>query len=385
MTPPGDAPFVGLISGTSMDAVDAVVVDLAGHHPPALLASLSHPIPEALRAGLRHLADPQTAATVDELGTMDAQVGELFADAALHVISAAGLEPAAIVAIGSHGQTVRHRPDADPAFTLQIGNPQRIAQRTGITTVADFRQRDMAAGGQGAPLVPAFHRAVFAAPEEDRAVINIGGIANLTHLPARGPITGFDTGPGNTLMDHWIRRHRHLPYDDQGDWARQGRVSKALLDALMSDAYLRQPPPKSTGPEHFSPAWLDAILSRVKEHLAPHDVQRTLLEFTAQSVAAALASHTGPGARALVCGGGARNRLLMERLAALMPERSVSDSGDFGVDPDWVEAAAFAWLARETLAGRPGNIPEVTGAREAVVLGGIYPGRCQIQDAGHKK
>jgi anhydro-N-acetylmuramic acid kinase len=185
MTPPGRAPFVGLISGTSMDAVDAVAVDLAERRPPGLLASLSHPIPEALRAGLRHLADPQAAATIDELGTMDVQVGELFADAALHVISAAGLEPAAIVAIGSHGQTVRHRPDADPPFTLQIGNPQHIAQRTGITTVADFRQRDMAAGGQGAPLVPAFHRAVFAVPEEDRAVINIGGIANLTHLPAR--------------------------------------------------------------------------------------------------------------------------------------------------------------------------------------------------------
>jgi anhydro-N-acetylmuramic acid kinase len=186
-------------------------------------------------------------------------------------------------------------------------------------------------------------------------------------------------------MDHWIRRHRHLPFDDQGDWARQGRVSKALLDALMADAYLRHPPPKSTGPEHFSPAWLDAILSGAREHLAPQDVQRTLLEFTAQSIAAALASHTGPGARALVCGGGARNRLLMERLAALMPERSVSDTGDFGVEPDWVEAAAFAWLARETLAGRPGNIPEVTGAREAAVLGGIYPGRHQKQGAVYKE
>jgi anhydro-N-acetylmuramic acid kinase len=380
MTPPASAPFVGLISGTSMDAVDAVVVDLGEGAPPALLATLSHPIPARLHARLRTLADPAASASVDELGLVDVLAGELFADAALEVIASAGLGPADVIAIGSHGQTVRHRPDAQPPFTLQIGSAQRIAVRTGVTTVANFRETDMAAGGQGAPLVPAFHRAVFSSPDEVRAVVNIGGIANITCLPpaGKGPVTGFDTGPGNTLLDHWVRVHLHTPYDAEGGWARQGRVSGALLDILLSDPYLHAPAPKSTGPEHFSPAWLSDALARVAEPLVPVDVQRTLVEFTARHIAGAVASHAADPARVLVCGGGAHNRLLMERLSALMPERQVSDTGALGIDPDWVEAMAFAWLARETLAGRPGNVPEVTGASEAVVLGGIYKGRYKV-------
>lgn len=372
MTAPAGAPFVGLISGTSMDAVDAVVAELPEHDSPALLATLSHPIPEPLHARLRRLADPTADTGVDELGLVDALTGDLLAQAALAVIARAGLEPTAIAAIGSHGQTVRHRPDADPPFTIQIGNAQRIAQRTGITTVADFRQRDMAAGGQGAPLVPAFHRAVFSSPNEARVVVNIGGIANITCLPAggRGPVTGCDTGPGNTLMDLWIHRQRRAPFDAEGSWARQGEVCAPLLERLMADPYLRSPAPKSTGPEYFSGDWLANALAALDDSVPAVDVQRTLLEFTARHIADAVAG-SGEARRVLVCGGGAHNRFLMERLAAHMPGRQVSDTATFGVDPDWVEAMAFAWLARETLAGRPGNVPEVTGAAGAVVLGVI--------------
>jgi len=367
------AHFVGLISGTSMDAVDAVLVDLPVEGPPRCIATLSHPIPPELHARLKKLADPQCHAGLDELGEADVLMGELFAEAALEVIREGGIEPRQVQAIGSHGQTVRHRPQANPPFTLQIGNPQRIAQRTGVTTVADFRQRDMAAGGQGAPLVPAFHRATFRARDEDRVVVNIGGIANISHLPANGPVTGFDTGPGNTLMDLWIRRHRDRPFDEAGQWARQGQVADTLLSNLLSDPYLGEAPPKSTGPEYFSAAWLDQALAR-HEQTSHADVQRTLLEYTARSIADAIHRHARNSAQVLICGGGARNDYLMERLALLMPERRVSDTAIFGVEPDWVEAMAFAWLAREALAGRPGNIKEVTGASEDVILGGIFPG-----------
>ena len=377
------AHFVGLISGTSMDAVDAVLVDLPVEGAPRCIAALSHPIPPELHARLKKLADPQCHAGLDELGEADVLTGELFAEAALAVIRDGGLEPGQVQAIGSHGQTVRHRPQANPPFTLQIGNPQRIAQRTGVTTVADFRQRDMAAGGQGAPLVPAFHRAIFWTRDEDRVVVNIGGIANITYLPANGPVTGFDTGPGNTLMDLWIRRHQDRPFDKAGQWARQGQVAETLLNSLLSEPYLGEAPPKSTGPEYFSALWLDQRLARYKQ-ISHADVQRTLLEYTAQSIADAIHRHARNSAQVLICGGGARNDYLTERLALLMPERRVSDTGAFGVEPDWVEAMAFAWLARETLAGRPGNVREVTGAREDVILGGIFPGRDKRQDPRDK-
>lgn len=384
MNPKMSALYAGLISGTSMDAVDAVLVDLPEQGPLRCLAALAYPIPPDLHARLKRLADPAAGAGLDELGEADVLTGELFAEAALAVIEAAGVSTDAVVAIGSHGQTVRHRPEANPPFTLQIGNPHRIAQRTGITTVADFRQRDMAAGGQGAPLVPAFHRAVFGAAHESRGVINIGGIANITRLPAQGmaPVIGFDTGPGNTLMDGWIRRHRNLPYDSDGAWARQGLILDDLLQRLLADPYLALPAPKSTGPEHFSPAWLEAHLSDPTAR--PEDIQRTLLEFTARSIARAVDAFAADSVRALVCGGGAHNGLLMERLAALMPGRQVTDTAAMGVDPDWVEAMAFAWLAREALQGRPGNIREVTGAREDVILGGIFPGRDKRQDPRDK-
>jgi anhydro-N-acetylmuramic acid kinase len=381
------APFVGLMSGTSMDAVDAVVAVFSDHAPPTLLARHSHPIPEHLQSRLRLLADPRAAATLDDLGIADVQTGKLFAEAALAVIAAAGLEPDQIDAIGSHGQTVRHRPDTDPPFTLQIGNGQRIAQRTGITTVADFRQRDMAAGGQGAPLAPAFHRAVFAGEDETRAVINIGGIANVTCLPAggRGPVIGFDTGPGNTLLDHWTRRHRNEPFDRDGGWARGGRVHAPLLERLLSDSYLHAPYPKSTGPEYFSPTWLAQALAGLGDGVAPEDVQRTLLELTARHIADTVCGIMKPPARVLACGGGARNAFLMERLASLMPQMQVSDTGAFGIDPEWVEAAAFAWLARQALLGRPGNIREVTGANEDVVLGAICLGSRKWRVASGKE
>ncbi|MGH8307500.1 MAG: anhydro-N-acetylmuramic acid kinase, partial [Gammaproteobacteria bacterium] len=277
-----------------------------------------------------------------------------------------------IRAIGSHGQTVRHRPGGPHPFSLQIADPNIIAARTGIATVADFRRRDMALGGQGAPLVPAFHHAVFADPNETRAVINIGGIANLTLLSAQnGPVSGFDTGPGNLLMDAWSREHLHAPYDENGTFAASGNVDEILLRRLLADEYFQRPPPKSTGREHFSQAWLGKALVDTK--LPAADVMATLCELTARCIADAVRKQTPRVSRVLLCGGGIHNAHLVKRLAALLPACELSTTNEFGIAPDWVEAMAFAWLARETLARRPGNLPAVTGAREPAVLGAIYP------------
>ncbi|MFP4245071.1 MAG: anhydro-N-acetylmuramic acid kinase [Ectothiorhodospira sp.] len=374
-----DTRFIGLISGTSMDAVDAALVEF-GNAPPRCLATHSHPIPEELRGGLRSLAAPGSLSDPDTWGALDARTGDLLAEAVQALLEGHGIDPASVRAVGSHGQTLRHRPDAAPPFSLQIGCPHRIAQATGLTVVADFRRRDLAAGGQGAPLVPAFHRHVLGGADAPRVILNLGGIANVTLLPSGGdeagdgaPVRGFDTGPANALCDAWIRAHRDHPFDAGGDWAAQGRVDEALLAGMLTDPYFRRPPPKSTGTEHFNLAW-------VRDHLggrplAPEDVQRTLVELTARSVSVSLLKEAPEARCLLVCGGGVHNRCLMERLGANLPGWTVASTGTLGLPPDWVEAMAFAWLARETLAGRPGNLPSVTGAREAVVLGAIHPGR----------
>jgi anhydro-N-acetylmuramic acid kinase len=366
--------FIGLISGTSMDAVNAVLAE-ASAEGFRVLAGHGTPMPVPLATRLRRLAVPAPRVhadpdVIDELGDLDALLGELFAAAALSLLAACGLEPPAIRAIGSHGQTLRHRPRAPRPFTLQIGDPNIIAARTGIPVVADFRRRDMALGGQGAPLVPGFHAAVFADPGERRAVLNLGGIANVTLLEPDQAVTGFDTGPANGLMDAWARRHLGRPFDDGGAWAAAGTVSGRLLEALLAHPFLALPAPKSTGPEDFTPAWLDEAITGTGP-MAPDAVQATLCEFTAVTVAGALRASSPQ--RLIVCGGGAHNRHLLTRLAAHLPQTTVETSEMHDVDPDQVEGAAFAWLAARTLSGLPGNVPTVTGARRATVLGALWP------------
>ncbi|MCX8048276.1 MAG: anhydro-N-acetylmuramic acid kinase [Methylohalobius sp.] len=361
--------FIGLMAGTSLDGVDAVLAEISAQAF-AVRAHRYTPFPPELRQTLRRycFAD-QIALSV--LGQLDAELGEWFGRCALALLESAGVPPQQVRAIGSHGQTLHHAPHASHPYTIQIGDPSRIAEMTGITVVADFRRRDVAAGGQGAPLVPAFHRALFASPQENRAVLNLGGIANLTLLPKdpTQPIIGFDVGPANTLLDYWIDRHLNLPWDGEGRWARQGELVPELLKALLADPYFARPAPKSTGPEYFSPAWLDGYLKRFDE-IRPEDVQATLAHLTAASVALSL-KQAKPD-RLLVCGGGAHNLYLLELLAEHC-SCPVETSAVYGIAPTQVEAAAFAWLAWRTLAGLSGNLPSVTGARREVILGGIYP------------
>ena len=365
--------YIGLISGTSADGIDAALVDLAD--TPRLLAHHSLPF----ETDLRHRIHALCASGADEIeraGAMDCELGELFARAALALLEQAGVNASAITAIGSHGQTIRHRPPGTvpQPFTLQIADPNIIAARTGITTVADFRRRDLALGGQGAPLVPAFHRAVFSHAHTPRAIVNIGGIANITWLAAGQPLLGFDTGPGNGLMDAWIGRHRRLGYDARGDWARTGRVDEMLLQTLLRHPYLALPVPKSTGREDFHLEWLDSQLTDFTR-LPPEDVQATLMALTVETIARDIErqSNGQKSCEVYICGGGALNDYLMESLAARLAPHPVASTTQLGIDPEWVEAATFAWLAQQTLAGLPGNVPSVTGARDSVVLGGIYP------------
>ncbi|MFI2811766.1 MULTISPECIES: anhydro-N-acetylmuramic acid kinase [Microbulbifer] len=364
--------YVGLMSGTSVDCVDAVLVEFSEETSSRadIIATLGHPIPPALRDAVLALCAPGPS-ELDRAGQLDCQLGQLFAEATLALLDNAGVKPAGVTAIGSHGQTVRHRPPGTVAhpFTMQIGDPNTIATRTGITTVADFRRRDMALGGQGAPLMPAFHKAAFAA-DRDRAVVNIGGMANITELRADGSVRGYDTGPGNALLDYWIGLHRSQPFDRDGAWAASGRVSPELLNRLMADPYFTAPAPKSTGREAFNPTWLERAGEGLE--LAPADVQATLAEVTAASIADAVHAFAN-GGELLICGGGARNADLMQRLHRRLPTWSIASTGSYGIDADWLEAVGFAWLARQTMHGLPGNCPGVTGAVRETVLGGIYP------------
>jgi anhydro-N-acetylmuramic acid kinase len=362
--------FIGLISGTSADGIDAALVDFADGHHGRLVRGRTLPWDPALRARLVALGQGGDC-SLDELGALDAMVGIAFADAALALLADAGVAPGAVRAIGSHGQTVRHRPGAPIPFTMQVGDANRIAERTGICTVADLRRRDVAAGGHGAPLLPALHAALLADAGEARAVLNLGGIANLTLLPTDGgAVRGFDTGPANALLDAWCERHLGHGYDAGGAWARSGALDEALLARLLDEPWFAQPPPKSSGREQFHLGWLE---SRLRGGEPAVDVQRTLLELTAASVADALLAQL-PGVRRLMaCGGGVHNPLLLERLRARLPGTVVESTAVHGVDPDFVEAMGFAWFARETLAGRPGNMPSVTGARGPRILGAIHP------------
>ena len=370
--------YLGLISGTSVDTIDAVLASFGpAAEPVRLLGAHDHPIPRRLRRSLLEVA-ASGRVTLARIVDLDVEVGHLFADAALAALDKAGLAARDLTAIGSHGQTVRHEPQGRWPSTTQIGDPNVIAQRTGITTVADFRRRDVAAGGQGAPLAPAFHHAVMSHPSRPRVIVNLGGIANVSVLdsldpPAANPL-GFDCGPANGLLDAWARRHLGAPFDRDGGWAAGGNVNGPLLARMLADPYFSRPPPKSTGRGYFDEAWIEEQLRAVGDAPAPADVQRTLCELCAATVEQSVGVY-GRGAKEVyLCGGGVHNRLLFERLAARLTPRAVAGTGALGISPDYVEAAAFAWLAMRTLEGRPGNLPSVTGAGEAVVLGGIYPG-----------
>lgn len=363
--------FIGILSGTSMDGIDAALVCFSPG--PSLVASHSLKFPEELRADLLALAVPGNN-EIDRLGRADVWLGRLFGETANELLARAKMRSADILAIGSHGQTIRHRPAGPNPFTLQIGDPNVIAAVTGIPVAADFRRKDLALGGQGAPLVPAFHEAVFRQAGRDRVIVNIGGIANLTVLPgdATRPVLGYDTGPGNTLLDGWSRRSLNEPMDRDGAFAARGCVQSGLLAALLADLYFRQTPPKSTGPEYFSTAWLQRHLEQAGK-LSPADVQATLLALTSRTIADSIRQQ--PEVKqpdVFACGGGARNGALMRSLQGDLPGHTIASTDQLGVPADWVEAMAFAWLARQRWHEKPGNAPLVTGATRPAVLGGLY-------------
>ena len=362
--------YVGLMSGTSADAVDVVAVNFEGNKV-ELIARHSFPLPSSLRIAIHELATPANN-EIDRLGQLDQQLGHVFTDAILQLLQKSGLTADQVQAIGSHGQTIRHRPPGSVPhpFTLQIGDPNIVAQGTRITTVADFRRRDMAAGGQGAPLVPAFHRAIFHSAEINRVVVNIGGMANLTWLPKTGRATGFDTGPGNVLMDAWIFKNLGKAFDTGGQWAASGQVHDALLQRLLNHSFFLQEPPKSTGREAFNLEWITTETKHFA--ISAEDIQATLLALTATSISREIEKLGGKSNEVLVCGGGAYNLQLMGELQRQLPDSKVVSTETLGVAPECVEAMAFAWLARQTINRQSGNLCAVTGANEEVILGGVY-------------
>jgi anhydro-N-acetylmuramic acid kinase len=363
--------YIGLMSGTSLDGVDGVLAD-CGASSTRVLHHAYRPFPAELAAELLAL----NRSGPDELHRAALAANALvriYASVVSELLQASGVPAGAIAAIGAHGQTVRHRPGAfdGTGYTLQLNNPALLAELSRITVVADFRSRDVAAGGQGAPLVPAFHRALFGRPGQTVAVLNLGGMSNLSIL-RDDAVLGFDCGPGNALLDAWCRQHTGQPYDDQGRWGAGGSVQQELLASLLQEPFFDQPPPKSTGRDLFHPGWLQERLER-HAALRPVDVQATLSELTARSCATELQRHAPGCRRLIVCGGGAFNTQLMQRLRALLPGVAVVASDAEGLPPLQVEAAAFAWLARKTLQRETGSLESVTGARGARVLGAIYP------------
>ena len=372
--------FIGLISGTSMDGIVAVLVDFSGSRP-APIGGQTFQYATDLRAALDELRRDPDAFPAARLARLDTEVGQAFAEAAEGLLSEAGAEPRSVRAIGSHGQTVLHRPDGAFAHTLQIGDATRIAAHTGIDVVADLRRADLAAGGQGAPLAPLIHQALLADPSESRVVINLGGIANVTLLPAGGGVSGFDTGPANCFIDDWYRAHhpdqgqdgKTPRFDAGGRWAASGSVDKTWLAELMQEPYLQREPPKSTGIEYFSPAWLRQRLPNDAQE-RPADIQATLAEFSAKSLVENIERFVPfrPD-RILLCGGGVANTHLVERIRARLGDIPIESTADHGIDPDFVEATLIAWLAREHIAGRAINTPTITGARHPIRLGALWP------------
>lgn len=360
------------MTGTSVDGLDLALLEVRDGCAPALVAAATAPLPEPLADALRSLAQPGRD-EIERLGRADAALGAFIGQTVRASLADWSVSPSAVRAIGAHGQTIRHRPQgaARERFTIQIGDANRIVEITGIDTVADFRRRDMAAGGEGAPLAPAFHETLFRSPDRHRYIVNIGGIANVTVLPAgAGDARGFDTGPGNALLDAWIARHRGATMDAEGAWAASGQVSARLLAALLRDPFLARPPPKSTGKEIYNLNYAVAACSGLD--LRPEDVQATLAEFTAASVVDAIERWGVGFGDVVLCGGGRRNADLVDRLAKRLPGHRLTATDDLGFDGDALEAAAFAWLAHRALAGLPGNAPPITGASGPRILGAIY-------------
>jgi anhydro-N-acetylmuramic acid kinase len=362
--------YIGLMSGTSLDGIDAALVEFQDNHV-QLIEFEYQPFSDDIKSRLEQISDANAMIFLKDYGAMDTQLGLLFADIINTLLNKANIPTAAVKAIGSHGQTIYHDPNSELPFSLQIGDPNIIAETTGITTIADFRRRDIAVGGQGAPLVPAFHQAVFSHPDEHRCIVNIGGIANITLLPASqsAAVIGFDTGPGNILMDQWIQKHRSLNYDARGEWAASGTINNDLVEQLKRDPYFQADPAKSTGKEYFSLDWIYQNI-RVTDYPA-EDIQASLCYLTATTITDAIKKYAPATEQVLVCGGGIHNNYLLQLIEQNLT-CPVSSTELYGIHPDHVEAIAFAWLARQTLNHLAGNLKEVTGANRNVILGGIY-------------
>ena len=362
--------YIGLMCGTSMDSIDAALVSF-GENTAHCVETYRHPLPEVLKRQALHLSICDKDSP--EYEDLDTQFGDLFSEASLKLLEKAKVSASAVIAIGSHGQTIRHCPDADPGYSLQLGNPQLIASKTNILTVSDFRNPDIQEGGQGAPLAPAFHRWCLRSKGAASIVINLGGIANITWLPTSDdePVLGWDVGPANALLDAWSHRFLKKPFDEDGQWARGGHVHNKLLDAFLEDPYFHRSPPKSTGKSYFNLDWVDLRLQSLDISIRAQDVQCTLVHLTVRLLASAIHS-LSKKAQVTLCGGGVYNGFFCETLKEQCgAEYEIQTSETFGIDPQWVESACFAWLARERLAGRPGNCPSVTGAKNPVLLGTI--------------
>ncbi|PHS69764.1 MAG: anhydro-N-acetylmuramic acid kinase [Methylophaga sp.] len=367
--------YIGVMSGTSLDGIDVALTTFDQSGTFQFVTAQTFPFPEQLLVKLQQLISTQQY-DLQQLGEVNVALGQLIAQSVNQLLTTAQLTAKDIAAIGSHGQTLFHSPEGSYPFSLQIGDANTIAEHTGITTVADFRQRDIAAGGQGAPLVPAFHQALFNSATEDRVIVNIGGISNLTLLPSstnNDSVIGFDTGPGNVLLDYWTQLQLKQPYDQAGKWAASGQCNKQLLTQLLNDPYFKQAAPKSTGRELFNQTWLETKLTSCQQDLSPADIQATLVELTAQTIADDIKIYPHSSSTVFICGGGAHNDYLLSRLQALLTDKKVTTTEEIGLHPDWVEACAFAWLAYRTLNKQSGNLPAVTGAKHPVVLGAIYP------------
>jgi anhydro-N-acetylmuramic acid kinase len=364
--------YIGLMSGTSMDAVDAALVDFSDHCLQLIATHKTHLSPE-LRSELNQLCNTD-APKITQLAALDVKIAHVFADAAKKLLTKTSFSEKDILAIGSHGQTIFHSPQSPYPFSMQIGDPNIIAEKTGITTIADFRRRDIAAGGQGAPLTPAFHNVMFRSDKEDRIVLNLGGIANITYLPAdaKTPIVGFDTGPANLLLDKWIYEHHRQWFDQDGNWAASATFDDQLLQQFLSDPYFQLAPPKSTGHDYFNLNWLKSQLAQRQQSLSPATIQATLCELTAASIGMAIQQLNSVQGSILLCGGGSKNTYLKQRLENHCPKHRLSLCDDLQFSAEWIEAMAFAWFAKQTLEGKTSNLPEVTGARNPTVLGGIY-------------
>jgi anhydro-N-acetylmuramic acid kinase len=365
--------FIGVMSGTSLDGVDIALSSISESGSFELVKAQTFSFPKTLYKQLQLLILKQ-GSTLQSLGEIDIALGQLIGHSINQFLIELNLASQDITAIGSHGQTIFHSPTGKWPFSLQIGNANVIAEITGITTIADFRQRDIAAGGQGAPLVPAFHQFLFSTTDEDRVIVNIGGISNLTLLPSSSEqaVSGFDTGPGNVLLDGWIQQQFDKPYDDSGAWAASGQCNSEILKRLLDEPYFRQTAPKSTGRELFNQQWCKTKLAGNSQGVSPADIQATLVELSARTIAHDINNYAHANSSVYICGGGAHNTYLMKRLQHLLEGKKVSTTTDLGIQADWVEAAAFAWLAYKTINKQAGNLPAVTGANHFVVLGAIY-------------